>query len=142
MRFLNKKGISPLIATVLLIGFTVALAGVVITWGGGFVDRITAGTEERTAVTLACTSELRFEIDKVVCNDGAGVSKVTIENKGSVKIEEFKLRFFDQADTITGDSQTLGALEKYDINSFDLAAAIPVGTSKIEALARDRKSVV
>ena len=32
MKFLNKKGISPLIATVLLIGFTVALAAVVITW--------------------------------------------------------------------------------------------------------------
>ncbi|MEK6937205.1 MAG: archaellin/type IV pilin N-terminal domain-containing protein [Nanoarchaeota archaeon] len=134
MRFLNKKGISPLIATVLLIGFTVALAGVVITWGGGFVDRITAGTEERTDITLACSSDVRFEIDKVVCNDGAGVSKITIENKGSIKIEEFRLRFFNADNDVTGDAQTLGALDKFDLKLFDLAALIPAGTSRVEAL--------
>ena len=49
---INKKGITPLIATVLLIGFTVALAGIVITWGGGFVERIQSGTDERTALDL------------------------------------------------------------------------------------------
>ena len=135
MRFFNKRGISPLIATVLLIGFTVALAGVVITWGGGFVERITSGTEERTERTLACTSDLRFEIGNVVCDDGTGASKVTVENKGSVNLEEINLRFFNQEGTLTGDSQTLGALEKYEIRSFDLVTAIPAGTSKIEALA-------
>ena len=35
MKMMNKKGISPLIATVLLIGFAVALAAVVMTWGLG-----------------------------------------------------------------------------------------------------------
>ena len=30
---MEKKGISPLIATVLILGFTVALAAVIMTWG-------------------------------------------------------------------------------------------------------------
>ena len=67
MRFLDKKGISPLIATVLLIGFTVALAGVVITWGGGFIKNITSSTEERTESTLACAGDLNFDIKKIKC---------------------------------------------------------------------------
>ncbi len=109
MRFLNKKGISPLIATVLLIGFTVALAGVVITWGGGFIKNITSSTEERTESTLACAGDLNFEITKVNCGrkDGVDVgpevdeqSKITIDNKGSVKLESVVFRFFDAA----GDS--------------------------------------
>jgi len=37
---MNKKGISPLIATVLIIGFTVALAAIIITWGSGFVNKL------------------------------------------------------------------------------------------------------
>ncbi len=134
-RFLDKKGISPLIATVLLIGFTVALAGVVITWGGGFVDRITTGTEERTEVTLACTSELRFNIARVVCADAAGVGKVTIENKGNIKIEEIKLRFFNDVDEITGDQITLGSVDKFEIKPLSLTIPIYTGTTKVEALA-------
>ena len=38
-----KRGISPLIATVLIIGFTIVLAAVVIRWGGDF---LTGTTEE------------------------------------------------------------------------------------------------
>ena len=30
---MNKRGVSPLIATVLIIGFTVALAAMIFTWG-------------------------------------------------------------------------------------------------------------
>jgi flagellin-like protein len=36
---MNKKGISPLIATVLIIGFTVALAAIIMTWGTTFSDK-------------------------------------------------------------------------------------------------------
>ena len=39
---MDKRGISPLIATVLIIGFTVALAAVIITWGGRFILRLQA----------------------------------------------------------------------------------------------------
>jgi len=45
----NKKGVSPL--TVLLIGFTFALAAVIMTWGNGFIR------EEYTITTQECTNE-------------------------------------------------------------------------------------
>ena len=98
--FLNKKGISPLIATVLLIGFTVALAAVVIIWGSGFVSRTTVASSEKTAQTLACTSDLNFDIRKVNCDDNGvdagGVSKITIDNKGSYAIKKIIFRSFDK----------------------------------------------
>ena len=46
-----KRGISPLIATVLLIGFTVTLAAVIMTWGGGFTR------EEFNITTQECHNE-------------------------------------------------------------------------------------
>lgn len=35
---MRNKGISPLIATVLLLGFTVALAAIIMTWGKSFEE--------------------------------------------------------------------------------------------------------
>ena len=39
---MSKRGISPLIATVLIVGFTIALAAMIITWGGNFCKEFAA----------------------------------------------------------------------------------------------------
>jgi len=145
MRFMSKKGISPLIASILLIGFTVALAAIVITWGSGFVQSITSSTEERTTKAIACTSDLNFEILKVTCNTNpgdpnAGVSQVLIDNKGSVDIKGLALRFFNANGDNTGVTNTVPILS-FEIKTIDLFPGtipqklIPTGTIKVEALA-------
>ncbi|MEK6937206.1 MAG: archaellin/type IV pilin N-terminal domain-containing protein [Nanoarchaeota archaeon] len=153
MRFLNKKGISPLIATVLLIGFTVALAGVVITWGGGFVKSVTTGTEEKTEETLACAAELKFEIDKVIC--GSNItdtntitpSEITIDNRGVLILQKITFRFFNeegealtQGLTAIGDEKNpaVGAFElkklQLNIKEGSAVALIPNGASRVDAI--------
>mgnify|MGYP001576811092 CR=1 FL=1 len=127
MRYLNKRGISPLIATILLIGFTVALAAVVITWGSGFVDRITSGTEDRATKALACTSDLNFEIRAVTCPN-----KVLIENKGDIDIVKFTLRFFNGGGVAT---QALAGLNQNEIKEFILNPNMPAGTNRVEGIA-------
>ena len=130
---ISKKGISPLIATVLLIGFTVALAAVVITWGSGFVSRVTTGTEEKSTKTITCISDVGFEIKRVICNE-EGNSIISLENKGSVKINKFKLRFF--ADTKLKSTSDLDvSIEKYDIKEIQFQPVMPSGTNKVEVLA-------
>ena len=42
---MKKRGISPLIATVLIIGFTIVLAAVVIQWGGFLVNKLKQDSE-------------------------------------------------------------------------------------------------
>ena len=84
MKLWNKKGISPLIATVLIIGFTVALAAVVMTWGTGFVRSTTEETSESTNLALEC-SRLNYQIGAVIC-DATKVKVVSVEvlNNGDV----------------------------------------------------------
>ena len=83
----NKRGISPLIATVLLIGFTVAVAAVVIFWSRNFVkekaDKEGALSEKR----LECENvEIDVQsIDKVN-------RKISIDNKGNEAIDGFIMR--------------------------------------------------
>ncbi len=89
---MNKKGISPLIATVLIIGFTIALAVVIMTWGFDFFDRlITQGTEDAD-YQLRCT-KIDFDIEEAKC--GASGLDIRIENvKSTVDIDGFNVRIY------------------------------------------------
>lgn len=124
---MNKKGISPLIATVLLIGFTVALAAVIMTWGGGFVRDMTRSTEQSTQSALKCT-QLDFKIQKAGCNG------LTIENKGSVDIKSFVFRVYDTNGVVTTPIPTTNyylPIQMVKAYSF----TIPAGSQKVETIA-------
>ena len=54
----NKKGISPLIATVIIIGFTIVLAAGVIYWGTGFFKNIQEKTSQGAALNTLCAGDL------------------------------------------------------------------------------------
>ncbi len=52
----NSKGIEPLIATVLLIAFTVAVAGIISIWVKGFTTTTTNQVDQMTNTTIFCSS--------------------------------------------------------------------------------------
>ena len=83
----QKKGMSPLIATVLLIGFAVALAALVMTWGLDFIKGQTGRVDDSTQQALLCVNELDFKIEVDCTGD-----KIFIDNRGSVEINELRLR--------------------------------------------------
>jgi len=68
------KGISPLIATVLLIAFTMAIAGIMATWATSFVQAKITETENQTSVT--CAGMLSIDARII---DGKGYAVVTVE---------------------------------------------------------------
>ncbi len=86
---LAKKGISPLIATVLLIGFTVALAAVLMTWGLDYIRGTTQQVGSQTEEYLKC-SDLSFEITQADCTTG----DITVQNNGDTDISGVILRVF------------------------------------------------
>lgn len=81
----SKKGISPLIATVLIIGFTIVLGALVITWGTKFFRTTVEDTEKAAAFSLACTS-LNFDGTAKI---NAGNLDVTLSNSNERTIEGF-----------------------------------------------------
>lgn len=92
----NKKGITPLIATVLLIGFTVALAAIIMTWGTEFIRGTTDNVDKQRDTALLCTSQLDFQL-QVDCAGG----KVSVDNRGAVDIVSLKLRLHKPDGTVT-----------------------------------------
>jgi len=80
----KKRGISPLIATVLLIGFIVALVAVVMMWGKGFVMEKAQKEGSLADKQLGCT---RVKID--IKKEG---NSIFVLNSGSEPIDGLILR--------------------------------------------------
>ncbi len=89
-----KKGISALIATVLIIGFTIAIAAIILTWGTGYFKGLQKdvgeSSEEQTECLLDVGFDVTCEYDK---SDGATKYSI-INNKGSVLLTT-QARFYD-----------------------------------------------
>jgi len=84
----NKKGISPLIATVLVIGFTIVLAAMVITWGTKLFKTTVEETEAESKFTLACTTGLKVEVVRNAL--APDVFSVTLRNNNQQRaIDDF-----------------------------------------------------
>jgi flagellin-like protein len=109
----GKKGVSPLIATVLLIAFSVALGAVVMTYSGSlgecgsvYIELVEKGGEPE------------------VCLDGYDLI-FTLENGPKEAISSFKLTYYGNLDATTIDlEETLGPGEvrkfttEYNSNAF------------------------
>ncbi|MBU2561791.1 MAG: hypothetical protein KKD17_05835 [Nanoarchaeota archaeon] len=103
--FASRRAVSPLIATVLLIAFAVALGAVVMNWGRGYVEDTANIARERSDIEVKCASEVDVsivDIDSVpqVCyNSSAGSGgpgnyslEFIVENKKIKNVESIQAR--------------------------------------------------
>ncbi len=86
-----KRGLSPLIATVLLLGLTVVLAASVLRWGGEFVIETTEETSEGTEFASECSAyfDIRFLSSSCYCRENI---TLYIQNLGDLDIESLLFR--------------------------------------------------
>ena len=116
-----KKGVSPLIATVLIIGFTVALAAMIITWGGRFVQQAQEDVDVRSKVSLAC-SRLNFKITKATCASFSvyrhKIGGIRVLSEADNDISGFKIRTTDANGDVfvTDKTDSLNAFDDQLIN--------------------------
>jgi flagellin-like protein len=128
----NKKAVSPLIATVLLIAFAVALGAIVMNWGESFVRETQNTATEASAGKLDCTLKVDFEVmNAAYIEDDTGTNatlKVLIRNAGDMPISEFVAQVF--TNTTKGgyavyNASVLGTLNVKEL-TFDLSDDIYV----------------
>lgn len=123
---MNKKGISPLIATVLVIGFTIVLAGMIIAWGGDLFKNMQESQSKTADTQLACAQAVN-SIDV-----SATATTLTIDNKADAEITGIRVRSGGSAytgvltgagarDIVTGVYPITG-LTSYNVKTFTEAA--------------------
>lgn len=112
----NKRGISPLIATILLIGFTVALAAIIFSWGNTFIRGTKESTESMVQKEISCSKDVRLDIkDAELLGDKL---KLKIENAGKEDIENFRVRVHgsDGVDSV----ETFSGLASLEIQNIEV----------------------
>jgi flagellin-like protein len=113
------KGISPMIATILLIAFTVAVGGIISVWLTGFTRTTTGGTEVKAEALTRC-STCGFEVISVK-KDSQNFTYVTHYGSG-ITLYPISV-VFDTGDTVTSfgansDSNvTAGQIAKIDLTT-------------------------
>jgi len=118
-----KKGVSPLVATVLIIGFAVGLAAIIITFSSKYVEKVSEEVEEEAEIKITCTQRIDLNV-KYACISGDHVNAL-IENTGSAPINSFIFRVIGSAGKATV-SEDVGLetggiklfMPKYDTNSI------------------------
>jgi len=100
----NKKGVSPLIATILLIGATIVIASLLIVWWGGSIkDTVMKESVVNTGKQMCAGG---VSIDVVSCNAGS----VTVMNTGTEPVTAFRFRVGDE--TITREDEIRPSKQK------------------------------
>ena len=86
---MKTKAISPLIATVLLVGFTIVIAGLLFAWASGF---FTEGEEESCEIQAEriCISYIEIVIQDINCCDENKLT-FSILNNGQYSLNKFNI---------------------------------------------------
>ncbi len=90
----TKKAISPLIAAVLLIAFTMAVAGILVSWMTGFTKTETTYVGDKSDNQIVCTYALMDATKSDVSYNFSGTSStinVTVLNSGEESLYNFTL---------------------------------------------------
>ena len=111
----NKKGISPLIATVLIIGFTIVLSALVITWASGLFKKTVSDTDELAEFNLLCTTG--FDVDYTAQKSGNNiVVKAKSKNDKNIFGFVFILKSDSSAVTFSTDQSVVKSTEDSTIS--------------------------
>jgi len=127
MKHLTKKGVSPLIATVIIIGFTIVLAALLITFGTQFFKGQIAQQEKTSAISTICSTGLaNLDVKASAVTNGV---EVLIDNKNDYYLWGYTIRAYDSAKKPIGSkgaaftaSRTAPVIKKFEASTQTIAA--------------------
>ena len=125
---MDKKGVSPVIATVLLVLIAVIIAGIIFVWARSFVSEKT--TKFGSAIELSCP-DIKFNAEAY-----AGEQKLYIVNQGTVPLYGMEIRKkglgsvksvgkFDKNTISNGETSTI-SLDPGTLTSGDQLILVPI----------------
>lgn len=125
----NKKAVSPLIATVLLIAFAVALGAIVMNWGRTYVTDTQTFAREGSESLVTCSSNVELEAnvlkayvhvkDPTTTNHYVDYVELSLENKGGLDLPQIVVKLYDEESGQGIASVYNYSFSKYTIGKFN-----------------------
>ncbi|MBW6462351.1 MAG: hypothetical protein K0B07_04865 [DPANN group archaeon] len=115
----KRKGISPLIAVVLLIVFTVAISTIIISWMNDYTKKITSDASENTAVVVSCAKQvINIPTSIGIQTNSSGYVTVLVENIGQAETTIKQILAIDNASNMCSINITNATIAIGDIGVF------------------------
>lgn len=134
----GRKGVSPLIAAVLLIGFTMAVAGIITAWVTTFTEEQTSTLGNQSEQLVGC-SYAGMDVQDVTFDSANSQTDFNVENTGTVDFNNVSVVSFLGASI---QSRTyLGNIEAGEVTSGTLSDT-STKPDKVRAASEDCPSVV
>lgn len=96
---MSRKGISPIIASVLLLAVSLAVVGIFSGWAPSLAQDVTERTENSTMETIAC-NEASLNIESAYYNSSSGDTTVSLRNTGDGNLPAITLVAYDDNEQI------------------------------------------
>ncbi|NTV23002.1 MAG: hypothetical protein HGA85_01330 [Nanoarchaeota archaeon] len=126
-----KKAVSPLIATVLLVAFAVALGAVVINYTTSSTNDLTAKTDQLISHSLTCSIDMTINLVKVddtdlICYNRSGTDNLefVVENIGEKDAAGLQIFVLDQ-DNNPYTLNSLVPVDKHERAKFNISLKSP-----------------
>ncbi len=124
----DKKGISPLLSTILLIVLSIAIGAAVMSWGRAYVEEAAGAVQERTEVQVSCQFDALAGVRKIgnepsICFQD-GTLKFLLENGGTVEINGISVSIIGNEISKTDVAVKLGPTDVENIAVAYPAASV------------------
>jgi flagellin-like protein len=139
-----RKGISPLVASVLLIAATMSIAGILAYWASSFVSKQTETFENQT-LTSEC-NYAGFNIWQCSYNSSSRKLTIVLENTRDVTLKNLNVFIFYSNSTVSppislNDTLTANQFKSFSLENIDDFSSLTVktqcsGTSKSSSCSR------
>lgn len=135
---MDKRGISPIISTVLLICMVVLLAVIILAWSGAFSRGLLKHAEETSEKMSACETGTNIAI-KYACTKDDKIT-LMIESLGSKQVKGLIIRILGSSGGYQEDIETemnVADLKRFDIDRKDSNAVKSIEVlPKVEVLGK------
>jgi flagellin-like protein len=119
---MNRKGISPILAAVLLFAVTVSVVGIFANFAPNLVTSLTSGTQEQASGQIECEGAgMAFE---GVTNDGTNSATYTLRNTGNEDLLNVSIVSFDADNSVLTQNESINVytgnlttVRQYDFSS-------------------------
>lgn len=102
---MRKKGVSPIIASVLLLAVSISIVGIFSGWAPNLVQGVTEETENNTYETLSC-NEAGIEIRSAFYDTNSGDLTVSLRNTGPKNLPNISVVAYTDDQTIIDQTET------------------------------------
>ncbi|MEW6063096.1 MAG: archaellin/type IV pilin N-terminal domain-containing protein [Nanoarchaeota archaeon] len=110
-----KRGVSPLIATVLLIGFTIAIGVIVYLWYGNIVKEQAEKQSALSEIRSDCATGIAISVNDA-CLSSGNILKVTVRNEKNLLIHGIRVRLNGDISELKTEKEALNGLEEKQID--------------------------